>query len=420
MSESNHSETIVSRRDEVYDLHEKGDADVHPDGGLRAWLVVIGVRPQFGLVNSWGVFQSYYQTTVLQTRSPSDIAWIGSIQYSLMFLPCLVWGRLFDLGYYKSVVLVCYIMLVISAFLVAECREYWHFVLCQGFAIGLCGSGILAPAPAIISQWFKKRRGLAMCIYSTGSSFGGTIIPILTRQLIPRIGFPWTMRILALISIVTLGIAIMLLKRRIPPMQTSTALFNFKAFQSGAYSAYCLSTLFIFLGIYTVLTYIDIGAVSHGISPNFAFYLVAIANAGSGLGRYCAGLCADRMGPMNVMMPMTLACAAVTYAWPFAHTKGTLVAVAVLYGYATGSFLALTPNPVIEFGDPSDIGKNVGMLMSIIALGALAGPPISGVINSATGGFVAVGCFAGSAVLLGVGLMVWSKYLALGSVFGKL
>ncbi len=102
------------------------------------------------------VFQSYYQTTVLQTRSPSDMfvriyylasflaeedrtfsAWIGSIQYSLMFLPCLVWGRLFDLGYYKSVVLVCYIMLVISAFLVAECREYWHFVLCQGFAIGV-------------------------------------------------------------------------------------------------------------------------------------------------------------------------------------------------------------------------------------------------------------------------------------------
>lgn len=33
--------------------------------------------------------------------------------------------------------------------------------------------------------------------------------------------------------------------------------------------------------------------------------------------------------------------------------------------------------------------------MSIIAVGALVGPPISGAINAATGGFEAVGYFAG-------------------------
>jgi len=33
--------------------------------------------------------------------------------------------------------------------------------------------------------------------------------------------------------------------------------------------------------------------------------------------------------------------------------------------------------------------------MSILALGALAGPPISGAINAATGGFKVVGYYAG-------------------------
>jgi MFS transporter, MCT family, solute carrier family 16 (monocarboxylic acid transporters), member 10 len=34
-----------------------------------------------------------------------------------------------------------------------------------------------------------------------------------------------------------------------------------------------------------------------GIDPNFAFYLVSIANASSGVGRLFAGVMADRFGP---------------------------------------------------------------------------------------------------------------------------
>ena len=46
-------------------------------------------------------------------------------------------------------------------------------------------------------------------------------------------------------------------------------------------------------------------------------------------------------------------------------------------------------------GDMNDVGRRMGMFMSILALGALAGPPISGAINAATDGFEAVGYFAG-------------------------
>ncbi|KAG6819684.1 hypothetical protein H0H93_009640 [Arthromyces matolae] len=51
-------------------------------------------------------------------------------------------------------------------------------------------------------------------------------------------------------------------------------------------------------------------------------------------------------------------------------------------------------SPVMELGAPHDLGRRVGMLMSIYAFGALAGPPISGAINTATGGFKAVGYYA--------------------------
>lgn len=57
--------------------------------------------------------------------------------------------------------------------------------------------------------------------------------------------------------------------------------------------------------------------------------------------------------------------------------------------------MALVANPIIEMGSVSDIGRRTGMCMSILALGALAGPPIAGAINTATGGFKAVGYYAG-------------------------
>lgn len=100
--------------------------DEYPDGGLRAWLVVIGVGDMpfisvflylnnccqtmcitfstFGYVNAWGVFQSFYQQTILTHSTPSDMwaatlwflgilwrwqlfvsAWIGSIQVRLSY-----------------------------------------------------------------------------------------------------------------------------------------------------------------------------------------------------------------------------------------------------------------------------------------------------------------------------------------------
>ena len=59
------------------------------------------------------------------------------IQYSLIFLPGLVVGRLFDLGYFQSIFLGSSVLLVVATFLIAQCTQYWQFLLCQGFATGV-------------------------------------------------------------------------------------------------------------------------------------------------------------------------------------------------------------------------------------------------------------------------------------------
>ncbi|KAG7086044.1 hypothetical protein E1B28_003565 [Marasmius oreades] len=377
-----------------------------PDGGLRAWLVVLGTAlsstASFGYVNSWGVFQSYYEKTLLQDQSPSNIAWIGSIQYALVFFPALPIGRLFDLGYFKIPFLI-----------------YWQFMLCQGILQGTACGCVYGPTMGVIGHWFKKRRGRAMGLTAIGSSVGGTIFPIASRRLIEEVGFPWTMRILGFVLLFCLAVPNITLARRLPAKNIKGGLFNFAAFKDPPFTVYTIAGFFTFLGLYTVLTYIDVAALSVGVSVDLSFYLVAIANASSGLGRLTAGIVVDRMGSINFIAPTTFLAGILTYAWPFARSLGSLIAIAVIYGFMCGTFVSSFLIPLFEMGQIQDVGRRSGMVMSVAAFGGVVGPPISGAINNATGGFEKVGFFAGSVIILSVILMLVTRHLVLGKLWGR-
>ncbi|GJJ12282.1 hypothetical protein Clacol_006523 [Clathrus columnatus] len=69
-------------------------------------------------------------------------------------------------------------------------------------------------------------------------------------------------------------------------------------------------------------------------------------------------------------------------------------------------------------GDVQDVGRRQGMLFTTLAMGAILGPPISGLINTSTGGYTAVGFYAGGAVILGVFLMIITRTLLTGRLWG--
>jgi hypothetical protein len=67
----------------------------------------------------------------------------------------------------------------------------------------------------------------------------------------------------------------------------------------------------------------------------------------------------------------------------------------VISSIASGVYAGLVLAPAMALGDTSDVGRRVGMASTILAFGALIGPPISGTIYSASGGYKAVGYYAG-------------------------
>ncbi|KAL4063341.1 MFS general substrate transporter [Scleroderma citrinum] len=395
-----------------------------PDGGLRAWSVVIGAVlisfSTFGWVNSFGVFQTYYQQNTFRDQSASDISWIGSIQYGLIFVPALFTGRLLDIGYYNVPLAVSSIIYVIVLFLVAECRTFLQVILCQGVATGFLAGMLFGSTPAIVSHWFLKKRSQAFGVLAMGSSIGGTILPIATQQLFGKVGFKWAIRIMAFILAFVVLIANLLLRPRLPTSNVKGGLFNWAAFKNPAFTCCVIAYNVTLLGLFVPLIYIDLSGQASGLSPNFTFYLIAIANCASLIGRLSSGILADRYGALNALIPFTLIGGIMSFAWPYVTSHVVpLVIVTVVYGCSIGAFVSLIPSTPARLGGMNDAGRRIGMAMTAMAFGAAGGPPLAGAIHTRSGGFEAVGLYCGGVIVLGCILLAITRYLAIGKWAGK-
>ena len=65
----------------------------------------------------------------------------------------------------------------------------WSFALAQGVLIGAGTSVFFGPILADISHWFRKRRGLAVTICSSGNYVAGTIWPPVLQYFIETAGW---------------------------------------------------------------------------------------------------------------------------------------------------------------------------------------------------------------------------------------
>lgn len=149
-----------------------------PDGGLKAWLQVVGAFLLFfntwGILNTFGVYQTYYESGELFAASSSDISWIGSVQAFCVLIVGFITGPAFDRGYLRTLLLVGSFGVVFGHMMLSLCHTYWQVLLAQGFTVGLGGGCLFVPSVAIFPAYFKAKLGLALGLAASGSSMGGT------------------------------------------------------------------------------------------------------------------------------------------------------------------------------------------------------------------------------------------------------
>lgn len=167
-----------------------------PDGGLQAWLVVFGgwcgLFCTFGFVNCIGVFQAYYEGGPLSEYSSSTISWITSMEVWGMIFFGLVFGPLFDKFGPRRLLVVGTVFYIFGLMMTSLSSEYYQFFLAQGVCAAIASSAIFNSCLTSLVSWFRRRRAAAFGIVASGSSIGGTVMPIMIQQLIPKVGFGWT------------------------------------------------------------------------------------------------------------------------------------------------------------------------------------------------------------------------------------
>jgi predicted MFS family arabinose efflux permease len=197
--------------------------------------------------------------------------------------------------------------------------------------------------------------------------------------------------------------------------------------------SYLLLTIAIFLmewALFVPITYLTTFASSSGaMSPAFSYQLVAIFNAGSCLGRWVPGLLADKLGRFNCMIGALAVCAAtsLTFWLPAAlltpatadtalTIKALTIVYAVIFGFASGSNISLTPVCVGQLCDTNQYGRYYATCYTVVSFSTLTGIPIAGgILGKTTGGsYWGVVIWTIVCYIISTGLFMWSRALHVG------
>ncbi|KAK7756721.1 hypothetical protein SLS62_001162 [Diatrype stigma] len=388
---------------------EEQEEKAPPEEGLVAWLQVLGSFALYfntwGMINTFGVFQTYYAADLLSHKSQSAISWIGSTQSFFLLVVGVVSGPLYDAGHLRLLLGTGASLTALGLMLTSIATEYWQVVLAQAVCVGIGAGCLYVPSLAIIPQWFLRRKALALGLVTSGSSFGGVVYSLLFQGLQPRVGFGWAARVMGFVSLATLAVPLAVLRKRRhihPPitshviaaaLTTTTttetiattaaaaaapaaavvasspgggssgagggssssssssrnvrSLLDLDAFRERPYVLYCAAMALSMLAFFAPVFYLQSYALSHGLDgrPALALHLIAILNAASVPGRIAPSFVAGRIGPAHALFLSALLTGVSVLSWigtgAGAGTGNGNVAFAAAFGFFSGGIVAL-------------------------------------------------------------------------------
>ncbi|KAF4618317.1 hypothetical protein D9613_011702 [Agrocybe pediades] len=409
----------------AFEIEEKGlpvksAHDTFPEGGYQAWATAFGAFVGSGMI--YLIYQPFHAVHAflsqiydiiwrlprvhLTNESASAISWIGSVNAFLVIGGGIVTGRIYDKGYFYTLMYTGALLISFSLFMLSLTKpnHYYQVLLSQGFGVGIGIGMMYVPSIAILSHYFQRRRILVMTIVATGSSLGSTIHPIMLNNTLDRLGFPVASRANAGLISGLLLISCLLMRTRLPPPETSQDLGKAlrKFTRDKAYVCCVLGFFFFVIGLYFPTFYLQLDSIKHGLSPSFSFYSLVIMNASSCIGRITAALAAGHVGTGNLVVGSTGACCALIFGMIGVKSVASVVIIAVFYGFSSGVYVSLMAPMVATLADDfSEIGLRMGIGFTLAGVGGLIGTPIDGALLAQSYHWARPAAFSGSMAAVG-------------------
>ncbi|KAK8154388.1 putative monocarboxylate permease [Phyllosticta citrichinensis] len=405
--------------DLVKELHT--ERDDFPDGGRRAWSVVLGswcaMVAAFGLLNTMGVMHAWLSSHQLKDHSYAQTGWIFSTFTFLVYFGSIQIGPLFDAHGLKWTLIPGCFGFVISLFLLSICQVYWQYMLAWGILGGTSCCLIFTPAIVSIGHWFRRRRALATSLALTAGGIGGILFPAILLNLERRIGFNNAIRVVGLICLLLCGVAVFLVKTRLSPNTKGGSGIDLLALRDKIYASTTIAIFLLELAFFIPVTYITSYALKQGLSEELSYSLVMILNAGSVVGRALSGWLADAFGRFRTIILTSGITTLLTLLWLCARDNAALVITyALAFGAASGSIIAVTPVCVAQICRTEDYGKRYGTTYFVVSFGTLIGIPLCGAIldtgRDGVPNFPGLILFSGAVFALGTFFFILSMGLA--------
>ena len=285
----------------------------------------------------------------------------------------------------------------------------------------------------VLSTYFQKRRSFAISIAACGTATGGLVFPAMARQLLPQVGFPWTIRAIAFVMLAILLTANIFVRARVP-RRKSGSLFEWQAFRELPYLLFTIGMFLSFWGLYFAFYYVTyatlsvpsisdvckVGSFGRDIvrlSQNDSISLLMILNGVGMPGRLIPGLIADRyLGPLNTLIPFMLMSGVMMFVWIAIRTQSSLIVFAVFYGFFASAIQSLLPATLSSLTvDLRRAGVRMGMVFSALSFASLTGPPIAGaLIQQARGNYLHAQVFAATVLAAGALTLVGARVAQTG------
>ncbi|SJK98360.1 related to MFS monocarboxylate transporter [Armillaria ostoyae] len=363
-----------------------------PEGGLQAWLTVLGVWitqfSTFGYTNAYGVYNDFYVREYMVNKyTSSQMSWVGSVQLMLVLSVGLISGRLYDTGYFYHLMIGGAILFIFCLFMLSLTQpgQYYQIILAQGFGAGLAIGLVYVPGISVVSHYFQRRRPFAMGVATSGSGLGGVIQPIMLNKLFHGpVGFHNGVRISAAFNAGLLLIAIPLMRTRLPPSPRkggNVFLDMSRFFREGIYATTVAGTIITVAGLFFPVFFLQLNAVKNGISSDVAFYAIPVMNVFTVVGRIFWPAIVPWIGIYNVVIACVGICSILIFCSIAVKTVAATFTFAALYGLFAGGYMGLFAPMIGSLArKDSEIGARMGICFTFTGLGGLVGTPIAGAL----------------------------------------
>ena len=370
-------------------------------GGVGLWLVVVvipTIQAEFGL-------------------DRSD----ASLGYTVTFIGFaaggFTMGRVADRFGIMVPVSISGVALGSGFILAALSQTYWQLLVVQAVFIGFLGSAsTFGPLVADVSQWFLKRRGIAIAIAASGNYIAGAIWPPFMQHAITAWGWRTTYAGVGIICIVIMVPLAQLLRRR-PEFDDAAS----PAGSSGRNSlqprhrllfpALLVAGLACCVAMSMPQVHIVAYCADLGFGPARGAEMLSVMLGFGVLSRLASGLIADRIGGLaTLIIGSFLQMLALLFYIPFDGLT-SLYVVSAMFGLAQGGIVPSYAMIIRDHFPAREAGSRISAVLTATVFGMALGGWLSGEIYDLTGSYTAAFLHGVAWNVLNLSIALWILYV---------